>query len=179
MSVGEGVLVRGPWPGDAGARRLYAVVRGACAEADDFPARLAAGLGAALEMLAADPDLARLLTVEAYTGGDEGALDAQRDWIDRFGGLLKDAAASDERAAREPSFLAPFLIGGVRFQIARLVLSGDGPDLHRRMPEILEALLAYYFEPGEPRRLARAAIGGQEERGGMDDGCLPSDTSGA
>jgi hypothetical protein len=178
MSVGVGVPVRGSWPGDAGARRLYAVVRGACVEADGFPARLAAGLGAALEMLAADPELARLLTVEPYIGGDEEALDAQRDWIDRFGGLLRDAAADDTRAAREPSFLAPFLIGGVRFQIARLVLSGDGPDLHRRMPEILEALLAYYFEPGEPRRLARAAIGGQKEPGHTDDGCLPSESLG-
>jgi hypothetical protein len=177
MTLGEELQVRLPWPGDAGARRLYELVRGACAEADDFPGRLATGLRAALEMLAADPELAHLLTVQPYLGGDDGALDAQRDWIDRFGDLLRDAAAADAQASREPSFVAPFLIGGVRFQIARLILAGDCPDLSRHMPEILEAVLAYYFEPGEPRRLARAALAGQDEIGNGEDLPRPSDSS--
>ncbi|HVS99801.1 MAG TPA: hypothetical protein VHE08_04725 [Solirubrobacterales bacterium] len=148
-----------PWPGDAAARRLLAAVRRACDEGEDLPGRLEAGLGAALDLFARDPELARLLAVQPYLGGDEEAFDAQQKWIARFGGLLSDAAAEDPRATAEPSFVAPFLIDGARFQIARLVLSGEGSDLLRLLPGMLEAMLAYYYEPGEPRRLARPAPG--------------------
>jgi hypothetical protein len=146
------------WSGEAGARRLLADVRDAGSEGHDLPSRLEAALRTALGMLAADPELARLLTVDPYLGADQVALDAQREWIGRLGKLLDAAAASDPRASRETSFLAPFLIGGVRFQIARLVLNGEASDLSRLLPSLLEGLLSYYFEPGEPRRLARAAL---------------------
>lgn len=148
-----------PWSGEPGARRLFDRVRDACAGGEDLPARLEAGLRAVLGMLAAEPELAFLLTVEAYLYADGAALDAQREWLERFGALLRDAAASDPRASpAEPSFLAPFLVGGVRHQIGRLVIAGEARDLLRILPETLEALLAYYFEPGEPIPLARAAL---------------------
>jgi hypothetical protein len=153
---------RPPWSGDAGARHLFALVQAACAESGDLPAHLEAGLRTALGTLAAEPELAYLLTVEPYLGAEDGAPGAQRKWFRRFGGLLNDAAASDPRTAPESSFLGPFLIGGVRFQIGRLVLHDEGPDLLRLLPGTLEALLAYYFEPGEPRGLARAALGGPD-----------------
>jgi hypothetical protein len=133
-------------------------VRDSRPEGHDLPSRLEAGLRTALEMLAADPGLARRLIVDPYLGVDHVALDAQREWIGRLGRLLDVAATSDPRASREPSFLAPFLIGGVRFRIARLVLNGEAPELCRLLPSLLEGLLSYYFEPGEPRRLARAAL---------------------
>lgn len=148
------------WGGEVAARRLFATVRGACSSTDDLPTRLAAGLRVTLDTLAADPGLAYLLTVDPYLGGGGEALDANREWIGRFGGLLRHAALADPRASREPAFLAPFLIGGVRFQIARVVLKGEGSDLLRLLPGTLEALLAYYFEPGEPRALALAALDG-------------------
>jgi hypothetical protein len=94
------------------------------------------------DTLSADPELARLLTAEAHLGTDEEALKAQRRWIGRFGGLL-DAAASDPRATPvEAAFLAPFLIGGARYQIARFVVNGRGSQLPRLLSEIFEALLA-------------------------------------
>jgi hypothetical protein len=151
-----------PWSGEVGARRLFALVRDACEDGGDLPGRLEAGLRVALDTLAARPELAYLLTVDPYLGADEGALDALRGWFARFGDLLRDAAAADPRASKEPSFLAPTLIGGIRFQIARLVLKGETSDLVRLLPGTLEALLAYYFEPGEPRRLAQIALAGRD-----------------
>jgi hypothetical protein len=147
-----------PWAGEGGAERLLTAVREACSAGADLPARLEAGLRAALELLSAEPGLAYVLTVDPYLGGEEDALDIQREWIARFGDLLRDAASSDPRASQEPCFLAPFLIGGVRFRIARLVLNGEAADLPRLLPGLLEGLLAYYFEPGEPRALAEAAL---------------------
>jgi hypothetical protein len=146
--------------GEAEPRRLFFCVRDAGREGDDFPSRLGLGLGAVLEMLAANPELARLLTVDPYLGEDQVALDAQREWIDRPGRLM-DAAASDSRASRESAFLARFLVGGVRFQIARLVLNGEASDLSRLLPTLLESLLSYYFEPTESRRLAQVALADQ------------------
>jgi hypothetical protein len=157
MSV-ERSCGRARWSGDADARLFYARVSDACPGGEHLPTCLEASLRAALEMLAGDPELAHLLTVQPYLDGEEVALAGHREWIGRLGELLRDAAARDPRASREPSFLVPFLIGGVRFQIARLVLSGEGHDLLRLLPGTLEALLAYWFEPGEPSRLARAAL---------------------
>lgn len=151
----------GAWPGDSGAERLYAAVCEVCRGDADLPARLEAALRAALEMLAADPELAWQLTVSPYMGDDENELDALRSWMARFGDLLLDAVESDPRttSSRLP-FLATFLIGGVRFQIGRLVLNHEAADLPRLLPSLLEGLLTFYFEPGEPQVLADAALGG-------------------
>jgi hypothetical protein len=145
--------------GELGARRLFARVRDEGSRGHDLPTRLAAGLRAALGMLSDDPGLARLLTVDPYLGGDEAALSAQQEWIARFAGLLRRAAADDPRTTTpDLRFLAVFLIGGIRFQIARLVLNGEDADLLRLLPGLLEVLLAYYFEPAESRRLAGVAL---------------------
>jgi hypothetical protein len=148
----------GSWQGESGAEQLFERVRSTCDTRRGLPGRLEAGLRAALAMLAEEPDLARLLTVDPYLGDDQVALDAHRAWIRRFGDLLRSAAAEDPRTSRESDFLAYFLIGGVRFQIARLVLKGEGPALPRLLPGLLEALLADYFEPGDPPDLAREAL---------------------
>lgn len=151
----------GPWSGEAAAGRLLALVRDSCAAETDLPGRLAAAIRATLDFLAADPDLARLLTVDPYLGSDEEAFDAQRRWTGRFGTLLREAVADDQRTATsDVSFLSDFLIDGVRLQIARLLLRDEASGLPRLLPSLLEVLLAYYFEPGEPRRLTRAALDG-------------------
>jgi hypothetical protein len=150
----------GPWPGEAEARRLLACVSAACEKEEGLPARLEAGLRAALGLFAAEPDLARLLTVDPYLTGDPEAFAAYEAWVARLGRLLEDAAAADPDASEGPSFLARFLIGGVRMMIARLVLRGEAAELMRLLPGTLETMLAYYFEPDEPARLARLALAG-------------------
>jgi hypothetical protein len=150
------------WPGDAGARRLFEAVRDTCVEGKDLPARLEAGLRTALGLFASDPDLARLLTVDAFRERDDGAFDLSRRWVERFGELLREAAASDPRTSSvEASFRATFLIGGVRHEIGRHVRDGGASELPGLLPDMLESLLAFYFEPGEPRRLAQAALAGR------------------
>ncbi|HTR74155.1 MAG TPA: hypothetical protein VMH33_02715 [Solirubrobacterales bacterium] len=147
-----------PSPGEDGAARLLALLRAGCAAEEDFPSRLEAALRTSLDFLAADPDLAYLLTVEPYLGGDEEALAAQRVWIGRFGCLLREAVATDPRTTTSDlPFLADFVIGGVRHRIARLVLNGEAADLPRLLSGLLEGVLSYYFDPGELRLLAHVA----------------------
>jgi hypothetical protein len=141
------------------AQRLFTTVSAACAGGHDLPTRLEAGLRAALTLLAAEPELASDLTVAPWLDPRGDALDSECVWVGRFGDLLCEAAASDPRTAATGSrFLARFLIGGVRFRIARRVLAGETAELPRLLPSLLEGLLAYYFEPGEPRALADAAL---------------------
>jgi hypothetical protein len=112
-------------------------------------------------MLAADPELARRLTVAPCPDDEAGAFDAQREWIGRFGDLLSDAVAGDPRTTPSvPPFLADFLIGGVCFRIARLLRRGEDDELLRLLPGTLEGLLAFYVEPGEAKGLASAALDG-------------------
>jgi hypothetical protein len=114
------------------------------------------GLCSALGLLVADPDLAYQLTVAPYLGADEAALEGLREWLGRFGTLLSDAAADDPRATKDSSFIAPFLISGVRFQIARLVLNGEGGELLRLVPGNVEGLRNSYIGPDRHGRLTRA-----------------------
>jgi hypothetical protein len=151
-------LPDGQWQGELGAERLQAAVIDACAGRADFPGRLEAALRAALGMLASDPDLAYQLTVQPYLGADEQDLTALQSWVGRFGDLLRDAAAAYSAADSHPRFAEPFLIGGIRFQIARLTLSGEAGELRRLLPSTLEFLLAFYMEPPRARALARAAL---------------------
>lgn len=162
---GPGLAARSPWSGDTGARRLLIHVEEACKGCQGLPARLEAGLRATLELLASEPELAYELTVAPWLESDDGALDAQRAWMARFGELLGDAVADDPAATTSciPS-LASFVIGGVRFQIARKVLNKEASDLLLLLPSLLEGVLAYYFEIGEPRYLARAALAERQVR---------------
>jgi hypothetical protein len=147
-----------PWPGEVGAERLQAAVLDACASRADFPARLEAALRAALDMLASDPDLAYQLTVQPYLGNREQDLAALQCWVARFGDLLRDAAAAYPAAGARPRFAEPFLIGGIRFQIARMTLGGEAGELGRLLPSTLEFLLGFYVEPPWGQALARAAL---------------------
>jgi hypothetical protein len=154
MSVAADSRPRPPWSGDAGAARLFAHVRAACQGGEDLPARLESGLRSAFGMLAADPQLAYELTVAPYLGAEAAALDGLREWLARFGCLMNDAAAEDPRARKESTFIAPYLIGGVRLQIARLVLNGEGAELLRLLPGNLEGLRNSYLGPDGCGRLA-------------------------
>jgi hypothetical protein len=144
-------------PSELGFERLHAAILAACAGCEDFPGRLAAALRATLGLLADEPDLARLLTVQPYLDGGEEALRAQRRWLRHFGDLLRDAAAAYPEANPHPRFLEPFLIGGIRFQIARQVLTGEAAQLQSLLPSTLQFLLAFYFAPQEVGRIACAA----------------------
>lgn len=148
-------------PAEAGARRLFVCVRDAGSGGHDFPTRLEAGLRAALDLLAREPGLARLLTVDRRLvgSGQEGDLDAERRWLRRLGRLLDEAAGADPRCTPPPFPCGPFLVGGVRFLIGRTLSGGAASELPRLLPDLLEIILAYYFEPGVPERLATGASG--------------------
>jgi hypothetical protein len=135
-----------------GAERLYEAIGAACQAAADFAEQLRSALAAALALLAAEPDLARLLCLEPYLRGDE-LLESQRVWQARLAALLRQAARASPRAATHPPFLEPLLIGGICWQLSAFVQAGQAEQLDQLLPGLLESLLAYYLGPEERVRI--------------------------
>ncbi|MGA8745402.1 MAG: hypothetical protein WB507_06035 [Solirubrobacterales bacterium] len=133
---------------DCGGERLHAVLVASCNAHLPFADRVETALRAALELLAKDPDLARLLTVESYLDGGE-ASPRYHYWRKRFGAILRRAAAESPEVLANPSFVEPALIGGLSFQIARRVLARETDRLEELLPGFTDYLLAYYSEPSK------------------------------
>jgi hypothetical protein len=129
------------------AARLFDAVRGACDPQVGFVARMEAGLGAALELFASEPKLARDLLLPPYDGAVEERSRGRQRWCERFGGLLRSAADTDSIRSRELDFLEPVLIGGIVSLVSREILTGDPERLPQLLPGLLEFLLIFYVAP--------------------------------
>jgi hypothetical protein len=141
---------------ERGAERLRATIVAACERGAAFPARVEAALRATLALLAAEPELARLLAVQPHGAGAD-AHHCYREGLKRYGALLRRAAASDPQASVQPDFLEPAVIAGIVWQIARSLLA-DGPEaLEGLLPALLEFVLVYYLDPAQATRIARSA----------------------
>jgi hypothetical protein len=131
---------------DRGAARLFDALVATCDPQADFAARVEAGLRSALSFLAADPSLARALTVRVGVG--EEVLRRHQHWQERFAVLLGGAAtALDNRP--DLDFVEPILIGGVLWLIGQQVLAGEAEDLERQLPGLLEFVLVFYLDRDE------------------------------
>jgi hypothetical protein len=139
---------------EQGQERLHGAIVGACEVGGGLSARLEAGLGAALSLLAREPDLAFLVSVWPE-GAGEAALRRQGEWWTRYGRLLRDAAEG-EGACAPPFLVEPMLLGGVGFLLSRHVRGHDPRHLEDLLPTIHWYLLSYYVSPTEaastPRR---------------------------
>jgi AcrR family transcriptional regulator len=131
------------------ASRLCQEIEGACAAlveergpiaAADRRGRARTGIAAALGFLAAEPDVARLLSAEpppqiaALTG-------ARRDLIERLGAMLRDVLTDPAGATPLPG-LERRLIGAALALVSTRAASGDPQRLHDLEPELSELLLA-------------------------------------
>jgi hypothetical protein len=143
-----------PWPGEAAAERLRDTALAACAASEGFPAQLEAALRAALRLLAAEPETARLLLV--FPVDDELGQRSQRRLLRRFAALMRHAAKACPRATLPPFFIEPHILGAIRFQVARMLEAGEASQLERLVPDALRFLLPYYYGPEEARWLAQA-----------------------
>jgi hypothetical protein len=109
----------GSAPYSEGVERLTAAVATAVDADGEWDARLAAGLRAGLEFLAADPALARLLLVEPLTAGGNARLEHERS-VARLAEALRPPAAlsggdpvSDEILLLQAHGLVSYLSGRV------------------------------------------------------------------
>jgi AcrR family transcriptional regulator len=135
------------------ARHLLEEAVAAAAGEEEWPARVRAGLGAALGFFAANPDLARFMLIAPTRAGEEIAgryrLSAER-------ALAQLKAGMPDALAEPPASVQNALIGGMVGLIARKVEAGEGERLPDLLPELLELFLAPYLGREEAARVAAA-----------------------
>jgi len=133
---------------EVGHERLFEVLTQPCEEGTMLGERVELSLAAALDALAADPALARLLFIEAPSAGEGIAL-RYHEWLKRYGTLLR-AAPSDIPPISNPApEVEQVIVGGIASRIASEVLQGRGPQLRDLTSPFVEYILAFY-RPGEP-----------------------------
>jgi AcrR family transcriptional regulator len=134
---------------ETGASRLCEEIEGACtaliekrgpiAEADRH-GRARAGIGAAIGFLAAEPDIARLLSAEPPPQIAALAA-ARRDLVERLGGMLRAVLTSPYGATPLPG-LERRLIGAALALLSSRAAGGDPQRLRDLEPELSELLLS-------------------------------------
>ena len=133
-------------------RRVWAVAAAAVKGApDEWPTRVHAALAAVLDFVAAEPDTARLFTLEARAVGPQMAA-RHGAVLDRAAALLR--AGNGKAAARRdrpnvvvlPDSTERTLVGNVVALVGSYVLSGATELLPSLEPQLGEHLLTPYRE---------------------------------
>ncbi len=134
---------------DAGHERLFEVLVQPCEEGATIEERVERSLAAGLDTLAAEPDVARLLFVEAPSAGEEIAL-RYHQWLQRYGTLLRSAAPEMSPEAQPAPEVEGVIVGGIASRVASEVLNGRAAKLPDLNAPLVEYVLAFFrlSEPG-------------------------------
>ncbi|HXR31389.1 MAG TPA: hypothetical protein VN752_09645 [Solirubrobacterales bacterium] len=142
--------------------KLQVAVLEACQRERVWPAKVAAAVSAAVEFAIAEPELARLLTIESLIRQPDGGQRHVR-MLEHFAELLRVDAPQDRR---RPKSTEQALVGGVGKTLADHLRCGDAAAMRRSVPELVELLLVPYVGRSEARRWAArsaAQIEGRED----------------
>jgi AcrR family transcriptional regulator len=143
---------------EAGHERLFEVLVRECDAEATIEERVEGSLAVGLDALASQPDMARLLFVEAPSAGEESAL-RYHEWLRRYGTLLR-AVAPDlpSRSIPAPEVEA-VIVGGIASRVGSEVLHGRAVRLLDLTAPLVEYVLAFYgaTEPAAARSAAHRA----------------------
>lgn len=131
--------------------RLLGAITFQCYAGSGSAARLSRSLDAALGLLAAEPDLATLVLVEAPAAGEDLAR-RHHEWLDRYGRMLRFAVLDEDRRAIPSPGVEPAIVGGAVAQIKRLVLAGEEKRIPELGPELTSFMLSFYGAASPRRR---------------------------
>lgn len=109
----------------------------------DFAQQVEAGLRELLELLAAEPDVARVVLVEIRVGGT-ACREAQQRELRRFGQLLELGCAARRCGPKEKE-TARMVVGAIAGFLTSEVSAGTPIDLGRVLPELSFIALAPYL----------------------------------
>jgi AcrR family transcriptional regulator len=131
------------------------------AAADEpWPEQIAAGLGALVDLLSTEADIARLAMVEVTAAGDD-ARERYRTMLTRFTPFMEQGRTYSGQGEELPADTARFAIGGATSMIFDEVRAGRGPELKRILPDLVFAVLMPYLGPeaaeDEMRRITRGS----------------------
>jgi AcrR family transcriptional regulator len=130
--------------------RLLAILERRCERGSSLEERVETALGAGLEMLAAEPAVARLLFVEAPAAGEEIAL-RHHEWLGRYGTLLRSAVPEPGSGLGLAVEIDQVIVGGIASRVGSEVLRGQAAQLRILTPHFVGYVLAFYA-PGQSDR---------------------------
>lgn len=133
---------------DVGHERLFEVLVQSCEAEATIEERVERSLAAGLDALASEPDVARLLFVEAPSAGEEIAL-RYHEWLQRYGTLLRVAAPDMPPESIPAPEVEGVIVGGIASRVASEVLHGRAAKLRELTAPLVEYVLAFY-RLGEP-----------------------------
>ena len=128
------------------------------ASEEPWPEQIAAALGALVELLSIEADIARMAMVEVTAAGDD-VRERYRAALARFTPFLERGRTYSGQGDELPADTARFAVGGATSMIFDEVRAGRGPELKRILPDLVFAVLMPYLGPeaaeDEMRRVTR------------------------
>jgi AcrR family transcriptional regulator len=128
---------------DLGHERLFDRLVERCDAEATVEKRVERSLAAGLDALAAEPDLARMLFVEAPSAGERIAL-RYHEWLARYGTLLRSVAPELPPQSIPAPEVEGVIVGGIASRIAGEALHGRAAQLPDLAPPFTEYVLAFY-----------------------------------
>lgn len=123
--------------------RIQATVLEACEGTRDWSESARRGLAAVIDLFAAEPDLARVATIEAQAAGEE----ARRLHWATVRRLARTLDGGRPRHPRLPPHTALMAVGGVVALIFDRLREGQAADLPQLLPQLEFALLVPFVGP--------------------------------
>ncbi len=123
-----------------------------------WPERVTAALRALLELFAGEADVARMAIVEVTALGEEARM-RYRAAAARFVDFVDAGREVSPEAADLPPDTARFAIGGATALIFDEIRAGRGPELERKLPDLVFAITVPYLgaEAAEAEMLKTSA----------------------
>ncbi|HEX2097255.1 MAG TPA: TetR/AcrR family transcriptional regulator [Solirubrobacterales bacterium] len=124
---------------------------------EDWPQAIKAGIGAMLEFLASEPNLARLCMVEALVAGPVV--------VERYDAAIQSFVPyfREGREGRSPEVLSRLsptteeaLVGGMVSLISRRIIAGKTAKLEELLPDLVEFTLTPYLGSAEASKVAKS-----------------------
>ncbi len=124
---------------------------------EEWPDRVAAGLGALFEQVVEHPTVARACLVEVLTAGPD-AVARHEAMLKRFIPLLEPGRELNPRRAELPGTLEDTLVGGVLWVLNQRLIGDEADALRGLLPEAIEFVLRPYVGEERAAREAELAV---------------------
>lgn len=129
--------------------RLVGVLTYQCYAHASLPDRVGNALEAALNLLAAEAEMTRLIVLEAPAAGGEIAA-RHHEWLDRYGRLLRFAVLDSPEIDGPSIAVEPAVVGGVVSRVKESVFKGQTKKLPRLCTELVQFVHSFYGMPEQP-----------------------------
>jgi AcrR family transcriptional regulator len=131
--------------------RILGAVTYQCYVHADPATRVGRALQGALDLLSAEPELARLVVLDCPCAGDELA-SRHHEWLDRYGRMLRFATVGAPGTSAPSAGIEPAIVGGIFSRVKEVLLAGEAVQVSDLGSELTAFALSFYGLPKASRR---------------------------